>query len=153
MKINFTKKQYMALAKVVYLGDWLANAQRVGGPDDPQKDEYDVIANYVYSFASEFDFEEYIEHEASDGEKYFPTRKFEEDTDVQSLIEEYDEENFWYELPNKLGERDFINKYSEEDIDKMSNDERFFKLQECIYVWEQEIDNNGINRLGIIKCL
>ena len=27
MKINFTKKQYESLAKIVYLGNWMANAQ------------------------------------------------------------------------------------------------------------------------------
>ena len=28
MKINLTKKQYETLAKTVYLGNWMANAQR-----------------------------------------------------------------------------------------------------------------------------
>ena len=74
MKINITKKQYEALAKAVYLGNWMANAQRTGLPDDPYMKEYNDIADYIYSFAPEFGFRDDFEAglEFSDGEEESP---------------------------------------------------------------------------------
>jgi len=149
-KIELTKEQFLTLMKVVYLGNWMANANRTGGKDDPNVKEYEEISDYIFSLASRFDLEKYISHEAEDGDKYFLTNEFEEKTDVHRLHEDYDEETFWDELPERLGERDFYRMYSKEDWKKMTRDERFIKLQECIIKWEEEVDNNGIEKLEIV---
>lgn len=143
MKINLTKKQYEALAKTVYLGNWMANAQRTGAPDDPQYKEYNDIADYIYSFAKDLgfpcDFEAGLEF--SDGEEEAP--------EATRLHEEYDEQNFWEEISDRLGERDFHKKYSDEEREKMTDSEYFIKLQECIIVWEEEMENYGVERLKL----
>src|SRR3989344_8946192 len=113
-KIELTKEQFLTLMKVVYLGNWMANANRTGGKDDPNVKEYEEISDYIFSLASRFDLEKYISHEAEDGDKYFLTNEFEEKTDVHRLHEDYDEETFWDELPERLGERDFYRMYSKE---------------------------------------
>lgn len=141
--IEFTKEQYESLAKIVYLGNWMANAQRTGAPDDPHMEQYEKIADHVYSFAEEFGFPDDFEAglEFSDGE--------EEDPEATRLHEEYDNQNFWEELPNMLGERDFFRKYSKDEIEKMGED-GFMKRMECEIVWEEELEKHGIERLGII---
>jgi len=143
MKINFTKRQYEALGKTVYLGNWMANAQRTGQKDDPRIKEYEEIAYYIYSCAPEFGFPDDFEAglEFSDGE--------EESPEVGRLHEEYDEDSFWQMLPDKLGERDFYRKYSNEEREKMDREEHFIKMEECIIAWEQECEKHGIERLAI----
>lgn len=143
MKINLTKKQYESLAKAVYLGNWMANAQRTGQDGDPHIKEYEEIADFVYSFAKDFGFPDDFEAglEFSDGEEELP--------EAAQLHEEYDEQSFWEELPDKLGERDFYRKYTEEERNKMTAEERFLKVQECIIKWEEELEEYGINRLEI----
>ncbi len=145
MKINLTKKQYETLAKTVYLGNWLANAQRTGAPDDPHMKEYEDIADYIYSFAREFGFSNDFESglEFSDGEEEAP--------EATRLHEEYDEKNFWEELPGILGERDFFRKYSEEERENMTEEEHFMKMMECIISWEKECEKHGVKRLGVLK--
>ena len=149
MKIEFTKEQFLALMKVVYLGNWMANANRNGSSEDPCIEEYEKMEDYIFSLAPQFGFDKYVGHEPTDGDKYFPTRSFEEETDVDKLHHEYDEGNFWDELAGRLGERDFYNKYSKKDWEKMKQDERFFKLQECIVEWEEESENFGLERLEV----
>ena len=73
------------------------------------------------------------------------------DADIQELIDEYDENTFWDELIDRLGDRDFFRCYSKDEIQKMNRKERFGKLYEFIDKWEDEINENGINRLGINK--
>ena len=144
MKIDLTKKQYETLAKTVYLGNWMANAQRDGSQNDPHMKEYQEIADYIFSLAPEFGFSEHFEYdlEYGDGKKM---------TEVSRLHEEYDEESMWEELIDVLGERDFLNTYSAKEIKKMSDDERFAKRLECGIVWEEEFQKYGVSRLHALK--
>jgi hypothetical protein len=146
MKINITKKQYESLAKAVYLGNWMANAVRTGRPGDLRLPEYEEIADYIYSLAPQFGLPEHFESELE-----FSDDEMTETTEVSRLHEEYDEVSFWDELSSRLGEKDFFLKYSEDVIEKMDNGEHFIKMQECIIEWENELEKNGIERLGVVE--
>lgn len=143
MKIGLTKEQFEALLKLVYLGNWLANANRV----DDKKKEYEEIEDYIFSFAKQFGFDEYVDDEEAEKGKFYPTRKFEEEIDIQELIDEYDEETFWDELIDRLGERDFYQYYSQDEIQKMTQEERFGKICEFEEKWGEEFEKYGIERL------
>lgn len=153
VKIELTKKQYLALLKAVYLGNWMANANRTGSPEDPHVEEYEAISDYVFSVAPQFGFEKYVSHEKGDDTHYYPTNDFEEGADVHKLHAEYDDESFWDELCDRLGERDFYRKYSVEEIKRMDDEERFVKLQECVIVHEKEAEEHGIERLEVMKTI
>lgn len=142
MKINLTKNQYKSLAKAVYLGNWMANAQRTGQEGDSRLKEYEAISDYIFSLAPEFGFSKDFEHELECGDHN-------KTTEVSRLHEEYDEQTFWEELCETLGERDFYRKYSKEEREKMTNEEHFLKLQECIIEWEMELEKHGIERLKL----
>src|SRR3989344_1830579 len=148
-KIEFTKEQFKALLKLVYLGNWLANAQRDGSNENPNLEEYEAIENYIFSFAKQFGLSEYVDDEEAAKGKFYPTRVFEEETDIQKLIEEYDEEIFWDELIDRMGDRDFFRHYSKVEIQKMTQDERFKNLYEFIDKWADEINKHGIERIKI----
>ena len=143
-EIQLTKDQYLALAKVVYLGNWMANAQRTGQKNDPNMEEYEGIADYIFSLAPQFDFPKTFEHDLECDEHG-------KTTEVNRLHEEYDEETFWEELCDMLGERDFFIKYTPKEIERMSDDERFTKRMECDIVWEEEMEKYGIERMHILK--
>jgi len=146
-EINFTRKQFLALLKLVYLGNWMANACRVNG----KKKEYREMENYILSFARQFGLGEYIDEDEAEKGEFYLNGKFEEETDVRQLCEEYDEEVFWQEVSERLGERDFFRHYSEKEIKKMTRKERFTKLYEFIDKWGDEINKHGIERSEIRK--
>ncbi len=147
--IELSKEQFFALLKAVYLGNWMANAHRDGSAEDPIIREYEDISDFIFSQAPKFGFKEYVIHERGDGKRHYPTRYFEEGTDVDKLHDEYDKENFWDELVDILGRRDFFRHYGRERIEKMGRDERFKKLYEFIDKWEDEVGEYGIERLDI----
>jgi hypothetical protein len=95
--------------------------------------------------------EKYMDQDSTDGEKYFPSGDFEEETDVDILIGEYDEEIFWNEISDRFGSRDFAQKYSEDEIKKMSEEERLAGLCHHIEEWSKEFEDHGIERLEIKK--
>ena len=143
--IEFTKEQFLVLLKAVYLGNWLANAAREG----KREEEFDKIEDYIFSKAKEFGFEKYVDFEFMGGRTCFPTNDFEEEIKIGKFHEEYDEEVFWEEIAERLGERDFFRKYSKEEKKKMSEEERFTKLYECIDAISEELANHGVERLEI----
>ena len=147
MKINFTKKQFETLIKTVYLGNWVANSTRSGAKDDKFVKEYQDFEQYIYSFAQQFDLGNLVEREDGD-EKFFPTKELEEGK-VRNLIDYYDEEIFWEELINRLGERDFEREYGLENIKKMSFEERIKKDHHFFGKYYEEIGKNGLENLEI----
>ena len=144
MKIDLTKKQYETLAKAVYLGNWMVNASRGGRGDEPCIEEYNDISDYIFSLAPEFGFSKHFEHELECGDH-------KETTEVSRLHEEYDQEIFWDELCDILGERDFYRKYTKEEIKKMNKEEHFIKMMECQIVWEEEAEEHGVERLQVLR--
>ncbi len=120
----------------------MANAQRTGSKDDPRLKEYDEIAEYIFSLSPMFDLPENYENEI----------EFTDDdsiTEASRLHEEYDENMFFDELPHRLGERDFYKKYSEEEINAMSDEERFTKKYDLVDVWMDELIAHDIDRIAI----
>ena len=120
MKIFFTKKQYETLIKMAYLGSWLANACRTGDDGDMEIEE---IEQYIYSFAKDFRLEDLLEQ--SESGSIYPTRAFEENLDT--YIDEYNDENFWDELVHSLARRDFVEHYGKDVVSKMEMSELFEK--------------------------
>jgi len=143
--ITLTDKQFLSILKTVYLGNWLANAYSI----DTFKKDYESAEDFIFCQAPKFGFKKFVDHKKSDGQKYYPTRSFEEDTDVQKVIQEYDEETFWEELAERLGLRDFIKKYSKSQIKKMTRDEYFQKFTDCVDYYNLEFERYGIDRFII----
>lgn len=143
--IPFTREQYRALVKAVYLGNWMANARRDGEP----LAEYEAVTDYIFSLAPLFGLAKYIDqHEAEHGH-YDPTRFFEESTGVHRLHHDYDEEAMWDELAEELGRRDMYARYTPEQIAAMTQDEWMDKLSAFIDAYDEEFTTHGIDRLRI----
>ena len=70
--VEFTKEQFFSLMKAVYLGNWMANAARMDTKNF--KKDYEQILDYIFSLAPKFGLEKYMDHDSSDGERYFPSR-------------------------------------------------------------------------------
>lgn len=147
--IKFTKEQFEDLLKMVYLGNWMANAHRNGSVEDPQIEKYEKIEDYIFSLAPKFGLEKYIDREEEDNNKIYPSGLFEMETDVDELHEEYDNNTFWDEAAERFGERDFHEKYTEKEIEAMSQKERFLKTYEFIDAYSDELSKNGIKRLRL----
>jgi len=150
MKINFTKKQYWDIIRATYIADWVANA--ICEADMKEDDGIKEIRDYLFSFAKEMGCEDFIEYDKDMG-KYYATFDLDDEPSIRELIKRYDDHSMWEELIDSLGDRDFFRKYTKEEIQNMSDDDRFIKRMECDDVWEEEFGKNGVERLEIMKQL
>jgi hypothetical protein len=140
--IPFTEKQYSALLKIVFLGEWVANAQKSGMEDR----EIRGIEQYIYSFAEAFGANDRI---AGDGKMYHPTRTMDEA--VLPIVEEYDEEQFWDTLIEMLAERDLALEHGEQGVRKLDPQEYADQMEERASVYEEEFEEFGVSRLQILE--
>lgn len=142
MKINFTNKQFQALVKMVYLGNYIINGVRTYEEILP---EFDELEQYILSFCKDFNLKEYVENYENE---LLPSSTLEDET--SDFISDYDEYNFVDEIIHRLAQRDFYKKYGEEIISKMSFEERISKEQPFLDTYYTEIAENGVDNL-IIK--
>lgn len=129
------------------MGSWIVNSVRSGAEGNKRIKKYEDLEQYIYSFAKEFGLDNLVEHEKEDQE-FFPTFELEEG-ETMELIDYYDEESFWEELINRLGERDFAREYGAENIKKMSFEERIRKDHHFLEKYYEEIGKNGLENLEI----
>ncbi|MBD3280991.1 hypothetical protein GF389_05770 [Candidatus Dojkabacteria bacterium] len=145
--IKFNKKQFFTLLKAAYIADWIANAHDV----EMVKNEYSDLQDYIFSKAKEYGFDEFVDHDKKDGDKYYPTRIFEEDTDVHEKIKDYEEESFWQELIDRMAGYEVSQKLTPKELEKLERNEFFEKLYEAKERLSEEFEKNGIKRLSIIE--
>lgn len=146
MKIDFNKKEYMALLDILEIAEWVINAHKI----DTQNKEtvYSKLEQKIYSYAKEMGFEELIEYD-DNLKSYFPTRMFEENSPAHQFIDEYDNEIFWEELIERLVERDLIDQLGVERFRIMSPVERIKKEAPLRSKYGTEFEKNGIENLRV----
>lgn len=112
--------------------------------------EYEEMQKYILSLAEDFGFEKYVDKKNVGDGKYYPTMGFITETDIEDLIDEYNNDTFWGELADRLGNRDFIKKYSEDDWKKMDVEERITKMVDETEKYDEEFSENGLDRLEVV---
>ena len=103
----------------------------------------------IYSCAKEFGCEDLIRYEEDIGE-YAETRKFDE-SEKDSYLREFEENNFWDELIHRLAHRDFVNEVGMENIEGLSFAEQIFKISGYEDSYREEFEKHGLDNLIIMS--
>jgi hypothetical protein len=144
MKIDFTKEQFELLLKAVYLGNWMVKSTE----EEPSETDFDAIEGYILSLAKKSGLENYAEFDEEE-KKYYPSKELDENPEIESLIQRYDDYTFWEKLIYNLARRDMDHKYGERAIAQMSPEEHLTKEQPFIEKYEKEFEAHGLRNLVI----
>ena len=144
MKIEFTKEQFETLLKTVYLGNWLANAY----DDDEEGNEFSEIQSYICGFAKDLGLEQLVEYD-QEAESLYLSSQFQEDDELNELIERYDDNAFLDRLIYNLAGRDMLSKFGEKKIEAMTDEEFFKEEGSFVQKYQQEFAKNGIKNLAV----
>ncbi len=146
MKINFTKKQYLTLIKLIYLGTWITNAHRT----EDIIEEFEDLEQYILSFARDFGMEDEVVYDDEIG-KFFLDEEFIVNSGIEEIIDEYDNETFWEELIHRLSERDLNERYGEDALSNMALEDVLMKKMPLLEMYDTEFSENGLVNLRLIK--
>ncbi len=146
MNINFTQKEYRLLLDAVFIADWVMTSHDVD--PDSDDDQYQMLFQKIYSYAKEAGCSDLVEEEA-ESNRYYPTRKYEDESEVFEWIEEYDAMSFWEELIERLSERDAMKEVPPAQRDRLSAEEFRRKSDPHERKYSAEFEKRGIDRLVI----
>jgi hypothetical protein len=141
MKIEISKTQHKTLVKALFLANWVVNSCKTKRPDD----EFERLEQHILSQGKFFDLKN-VEFDEKHG-KYYHDMDFEQKT--LNLLDEFVDVSFWDELTERLAERDFFKAFGEDEIRKMSRDDRFTKFYEFADSYEAEFAEHGLDNLVI----
>ncbi|HEV8052624.1 MAG TPA: hypothetical protein VGP47_09015 [Parachlamydiaceae bacterium] len=136
--IKFTKDQFEALLKLVYIGNWVINAGRT---TDTIK-EFNELDKYLFSKTSLFGLEELSDEE----EPCYPTGDF-ESGEVRDHIDNYNAQTFWEVLAEELTIKLLKAQYSEKDIKNMDQMQRVNLVLNMEDEIQMDFQKNGLNNL------
>ncbi len=141
-EILLSDEQYKQLVKVVFYGEWVLNATKLG-EENMDKEAQDIL-NYVFGQKDRFSLGDWF-HETHDGLELNEDITF----DLVDKVFEYNEESFWPDLVRKLAERDTLEEVlqSEGSLSESEEEDILFKNEEK---YEKAFYKNGIQGLRLI---
>lgn len=146
MQIELSKAEYQTLLGVLEIADRVLSAHRSDRPTD--RKEYHDLEQKIFGYAEAFGFANLIEY-VEKHKEYFPTSEYEENSPVQSFIDEFENHNFWTELVDRLATRDMLRERGEKKVQAMDSGERFMTHQDYERRYNEEFEEQGLERLSI----
>lgn len=143
VKLELDKNKYEKLMELVYLGNWITNAER-----NRPAAEYEEVEGKVYSLAGPAGFEDYVEYDKA-LKGFYPSKKFE--AMVQKRIEQYDEANFWDGLVSRLVHRDLHKKYGRRKggFTSLTPGRLYKEIDALNLKYYEELEKSGVDRLAL----
>lgn len=146
MKINFTKKEYVALIDLLEMSDWVLTAHNPGIPE--ADNVYQRLIQKIYSYAKEMGCDDLIEYDKNLHE-YFPTGEFDDTSEAMEFIKDYNNDTFWDELINRLATRDMETKFGLKKISQMEIEKFFAEQTPLEEKYSIEFETNGIKNVYV----
>jgi hypothetical protein len=145
IEMSFTKDELRLLIRLLYTGYYVCD----------RDDDSDAKRKAMESLVDRF-LQTALAYQAMDGIEYEAKhdRHFLDADHEDALLEDYNEfieETFWDELIFRLGRRDFVDAVGEARFVKMEDLERITEEEKYVEKYRKEIDENGIQRIGISR--
>jgi len=149
MKMEFSKGQYRDLLKMCEIANSVYGILGDAVSEDYKKQSRRIeeLQRYLLSFADQFGCSEM--KELYKGE-IIPSDMFSEK--IREVMDNYNDETFWYELETRLGKRDFEKDMTKEERKEAKKDGWLpFRVHDFYEKWTKEFEEHGVDRLGIIE--
>ncbi len=145
--LAISPEQFKTLMRMVYIANTVINGHR----DEDFAAEYDDLEQYVFSRAKDAGYPAATSYHKLEGEEHHhPSRIFENDPEVNKLMDQYDLHIMMELLSEKLAERDIEAKHGPHAKDKMSEQDYENLLEEHAEVYDKEFVTHGLTRLALL---
>ena len=143
MKFNISKKEYLSLLDMLYISDWVMHGHDI----EDNNNAYKTLRKKILSFFKEMGADDRIEYSKEDDD-YYELTPFDSSIHTK-FIDPYDDQSFWEELIDRLGERDAVAQVGVDRFQKMDYLERAEILSETTKCYADEFNEHGLDYLKI----
>jgi len=144
--LALTPEQFTTLLRMVYIANTVANAHR----DEDFLKDYDELEQYIFARAKESGFPgATLKHKIGDEAHHHPSPIFENDTELNKLLDDYDAHIAFEVLAEKLAERDIEKAHGPHADNRMPAKDYETLLEERIAEYEKIFLNDGFTRIRV----
>lgn len=148
MDLKLDKTELEALVDLLAMSEWVLFSNDESEEDDPRKDKHLKLLNKLYKYAYKNGLEEQIEC-VEDSDSYYPSDRWEDSSETQNFIEEYDEVNFWDSLVERLTFRDMDKEIEGKDDKEVDFEKLMESYSKYATPYYEEFDENGVENLVV----
>lgn len=142
------KEQLATLLKMVYVANTIANSPYEGMPG---RKDFQEMEEYVFLRAKDTFPLAVFKHKVGDENHHHPSFVFENDPDINSMMDQYEEFATKFVLAEKFAEREIEEEFGVHAKDKMSADQYESLILEKAPRYEEIIKKHGYKALTIDK--
>jgi len=146
MNVTLSKEEYRLLMDMLNIADWVMHAFDVGPEQQYQK--HHALRKRIMSYYKEMDAQDEIMYSDEDKE-YYQTRDSEERVHAE-FIQPHNDESFWVELIDRLGERDVVNALGVEQYVSLDGYDRVNKVEDAKERYAKEFSQHGLDRIDVV---
>jgi sarcosine oxidase delta subunit len=144
--LALTPEQFKILLRMVYMANTVANAHR----DEGFLQEYDDLEQYIFSRAKEAGFPAATwRHKIGGEEHHHPSLVFENDTEVNELMDAYDLEVTLLVLAEQFALKEIEGTYGENAKESMPEKDYEELLEETAMRYEKILSRDGFKNITI----
>jgi len=145
MNIELTEDQYKDLVELVILGSWIRE-DVARNRDEAGVERWDRILQRILFASIDQDIKGMAEIYK---DVIIPTEELMQK--IEEIDEGYREDNFWEDLINRLGQRDYFRDETEEDKEYSKKHYGMFpeKVHRYYKKYEKEFEKHGLSRLEV----
>jgi len=148
MNISLTKEEMVMLLRLANIGDWVMFSDLDDEDADPMAVEHKKAMQKLFACAHKAGMDDIVSLDPVLDE-YFETGAFE--GDYLTYVYEYTAKQLLEELPDRLAARDLIDQVGEKAFENMDGVERGGKLQQLAFMYEDEFEQHGLDRLHLLN--
>lgn len=139
MNFELNEAEYKKLIELVYLGEWMINAQH--DPEFQDEEATGLLQRLLRAHPIED-----IDQDAETGD-YFMHQRWTERL-FDEYIADYDDHTFWDELTERLAQRDLARRRGVEP-DAINRDDDLLELKPIEERYRRELEEHGLDRLDL----
>ena len=147
MKVELSRRDYVALMTVLEIADWILHAYRTDDP--PETAPMRALEQKVLALAEQFGCGELVEYDAKE-QRWWVTREFDETSDALQYLQEFENDNFWEQLSERLVERDLVRQLGESACKRLDPEELDERQEPYRTLYAEEFLSHGVDRLEIL---
>jgi hypothetical protein len=149
VKIDLSPRDYRALLTVLEIADWVLHAYR---PDEPPETApVRALEQKVLALAEKFGCGELTEYDPAE-KRWWVTREFDETSDALEFLNDFENDNFWEQLADRLVERDLMRQLGERAYKRLDPEELEERGEPYRTLYGEEFLTHGVERLEILAA-
>ena len=144
MPTQFSREEYRKLMDLAMIASWVLHVFET--EENPETRDYDQVIQKIYEGAREKGLGDLVAYDEQAG-TCVPTPDYEEESEVMDLLEDFEDNLFWFGLAQRMALKTLVDKKGIETYDELFDEENAAQLRALESLFADEFYENGLSNI------